>query len=104
LLKIQNSQPKVQWTNGDAFPLIKDVLCPEAEFAFAYCGTKPVFFGHYWRKWPPKKNIDWTDTTPTVDFSAGAGGALVAYQWSGESSFTEANFVEFPEDRSWTKR
>ena len=36
--------------------------------------------------------------TACVDYSAGAGGPLVAYRWSGETELDDANFVT-SEDR-----
>lgn len=51
---------------------------------------KPVFFGHYWMTGTP------TPLSPTaacVDYSAGKGGALVAYSWEGESQLDAAHFA-----------
>jgi hypothetical protein len=49
----------------------------------------PVFFGHYWLRGKPAplaRNV------ACVDYSAGAGGALVAYRWEGEPELREAQF------------
>ncbi len=84
--------------NGDAYPLVQDVACDETELAYAYHGSKPVFFGHYWRTWPAAWGLDWTESTASVDFSAGAGGPLVAYRWDGEPTLTDENYVTSPDD------
>ena len=47
-----------------------------------YHDQVPVIFGHYWRRWP---NVELTDTTACVDYSAVKGGPLVAYRWTGET-------------------
>jgi len=55
-------------------------------------GGKPVFFGHYWLPAQTPK----TPLAPGIcclDFSAGKDGPLVAYQWDGNSSLAESNFV-----------
>jgi len=49
----------------------------------------PVFVGHYWltsRPAPLAPNI------ACVDYSAGAGGALVAYRWQGEDELRAEHF------------
>ncbi len=51
---------------------------------------KPIFFGHYWLSGDPEVL---GPHSACVDYSAGKGGALVAYRWSGESVLTAANFV-----------
>ena len=50
--------------------------------SFTYLDSVPVIYGHYWREDEPEHLEDWTSTTACVDFSAGKGGQLVAYQWS----------------------
>lgn len=54
----------------------------------------PVVFGHYWfsgelRTVPASTHV-------CVDFSAGKGGPLVAYRWSGERVLTADNLVAVP--------
>jgi len=66
--------------DGSPYPEVDAVACDETELAYEYRESTPVFFGHYWRDWLPTVNLDWTDTTACVDFSAGAGGPLVAYR------------------------
>lgn len=60
-----------------------EAICP-------YDGAKPLFLGHYWMSGEP------TILTPSiacVDFSAGKGGPLVAYRWSGERALSDQNFI-----------
>ena len=45
----------------------------------------PVVFGHYWNSGPLRRE---GPTTVCVDYSAGKGGPLVAYRWSGERKLT----------------
>lgn len=52
--------------------------------------SRPVFFGHYWLTGTP------TVLAPNaacVDYSAGKGGALVAYRWDGESLLSNEKFA-----------
>lgn len=51
---------------------------------------RPVFFGHYWMTGTP---MPLTDHAACVDYSAGKGGALVAYRWNGETRLDAANFA-----------
>lgn len=56
-----------------------------------YSGDEPpVVHGHYWLTGDIRST---GPTTACVDYSAGRGGKLVAYRWSGESEFDDANFV-----------
>ena len=73
-----------------------DILCKDRDLKYRYRESEPVFFGHYWRLWPPQPFLDWAPATASVDFSAGAGGPLVAYRWSGEAELSPENFVAFP--------
>ncbi len=50
----------------------------------------PVLYGHYWMTGEPSRT---GRRTACVDYSAGKVGDLVAYRWSGESEFDNANFV-----------
>lgn len=52
--------------------------------------TKPTFFGHYWMNGAPTVLHS---RAACVDYSAGKGGSLVAYQWDGESELTSTKFV-----------
>jgi hypothetical protein len=55
-----------------------------------YDMRKPVFFGHYWMQGVPSLQAD---KMACVDYSAGKGGPLVAYRWSGEPVLSSTNFV-----------
>lgn len=55
-----------------------------------YRSEKPLFIGHYWMTGTP------TVLAPNlacVDYSAGKGGALIAYRWDGETVLDNAKFV-----------
>ena len=56
-------------------------------------GSKQVFFGHYWLP-AERPKIPLAPGICCLDFSAGRSGPLVAYRWNGETSLSEANFVE----------
>lgn len=51
---------------------------------------KPVFFGHYWLTGTPAAL---SPRAACLDYSAGLGGALVAYRWDGEESLSDDRFV-----------
>lgn len=55
-----------------------------------YQGQCPVFFGHYWLRWPARVL---NDKAACTDYSAGKDGPLVAYRWSGESVLSDNNWV-----------
>jgi len=55
-----------------------------------YTHRTPVVFGHYWRSGAPTIQ---SASTVCVDYSAGKGGPLVAYQWSGEAELTSERLV-----------
>lgn len=55
-----------------------------------YGGEKPIFVGHYWMTGVPEIL---SPTVACVDYSAGKGGPLVAYRWSGESILSSSSFV-----------
>ena len=73
---------------GDPYPELPDT--PISPPVAAYTDDVPVFFGHYWRTGKPAVQAD---HVACVDYSAGLGGPLVAYRWSGESTLTDANFI-----------
>ena len=50
----------------------------------------PTIVGHYWFTGTPTV-ID--EHTACVDYSAGAGGPLVAYRWSGETTLSDEHFI-----------
>jgi hypothetical protein len=82
--------------DGAPYPPIAPLACRAEDLAHEYRGEIPVIFGHYWRSWPPTPGLDWTPTAACVDFSAGAGGPLVAYRWSGERQIDPSNYVASP--------
>lgn len=81
-------------TAGEPYPPLPELELPAGTEAFVYTGDVPVFYGHYWRQGSPEPDQDWTDRTACVDFSAVKGGALTAYQWSGESTIQPENYVQ----------
>ncbi|BCG63393.1 MAG: hypothetical protein methR_P1103 [Methyloprofundus sp.] len=57
-----------------------DINIPEEHAINGYPKTeKPVFFGHYWFNGKPERILE---NVACLDYSAGNGGALVAYQWA----------------------
>lgn len=55
-----------------------------------YRDSVPVLYGHYWASGTPTLT---SPVTACVDYSAGKGGELVAYRWSGELILDDSNFV-----------
>ncbi|MEQ1701155.1 MAG: metallophosphoesterase [Ilumatobacteraceae bacterium] len=53
----------------------------------------PVIYGHYWETGPLKVT---SERSACVDYSAGKGGPLVAYRWSGERTLTNDHMVSVP--------
>ncbi len=73
---------------GDSYPVLSDEpISPPVE---AYTDEVPVIYGHFWETGTPQPSSRFT---ACVDYSAGKGGPLVAYRWSGESHLTADNFV-----------
>lgn len=73
-----------------AFPGLPDAHIPGIE-SVRYHDPVPLVVGHYWRSGP-----ELTLRSPEVacvDYSAGGGGPLVAYRWSGEQVLDETNLV-----------
>jgi len=54
-----------------------------------YAGP-PVFFGHYMLATRP---APLAPQIACVDYSAGNGGALVAYRWGGEAELRATHFI-----------
>ena len=52
--------------------------------------VKPTFFGHYWLTGEP---VLQSNRAVCVDYSAGNGGALVAYRFDGEQDLSLDHFV-----------
>ena len=82
--------------DGAPYPELPDQECLE-EAVYYYDGKEPVFYGHYWRSWPPEEGQDWTDNTVCVDFKAVKRGPLVAYRWNRGESVSSENYVQYPE-------
>ena len=82
--------------DGSRYPVLHAESVRPMEHEYEYHGQRPVFFGHYWRTGEPTESVDWNEHAACVDFSAGRGGQLVAYRWSGETELTGANFVAYP--------
>lgn len=65
---------------GGTYPELPAVAVdPEDGPTFVYTGRIPLFYGHYWRTWSERQQ-DLAEYTASVDFSAVAGGPLVAYR------------------------
>lgn len=71
-------------------PLPSDPIRPPVA---PYQDATPVIYGHYWASGEPTVT---SERTACVDYSAGKGGPLVAYRWSGEPSLTDSNFRSTP--------
>jgi diadenosine tetraphosphatase ApaH/serine/threonine PP2A family protein phosphatase len=63
---------------------------PIPEHARVDRATKPVFFGHYWLTGVPSLQ---SSRAACVDYSAGIGGALVAYRFDGEPDLSTEHFI-----------
>jgi len=63
---------------------------PIPEHARVETVVKPTFFGHYWLTGAPTLQ---SNRAVCVDYSAGNGGALVAYRFDGESDLSPEHFV-----------
>ena len=50
----------------------------------------PVVYGHYWQTGLLQLT---SPITVCVDYSAGKGGPLAAYRWSGETTLTDLHLV-----------
>jgi hypothetical protein len=73
------------------FLLLPETPTPNAR-EHAYTGDIPVIVGHYWETGTPTVL---GVRAACVDYSAGKGGPLVAYQWSGETELTDEHFVSY---------
>lgn len=82
--------------NHAPYPEVPDAPCRPADRSFSYSDDIPVVYGHHWRRWEPDEDMDWTPLTACVDFSAVAGGHMVAYRWSGEPMIDPSRYVQFP--------
>jgi hypothetical protein len=105
-------EARIRWWNGDGrtlrylaeippdartehdatYPVLPDDPV-RMKTAHEYRETKPVFYGHCWRRWPPRRGEDWTSNTVCVDFSAVNDGHLVAYRWDEGAEISFEHFV-----------
>lgn len=79
--------------DGEPYPVLPDIEIPLEERDYAYTGTVPVFFGHYWRSDEPEPSRDFGARSACVDFSVAKGGALTAYRWSGEDRVDPDHYI-----------
>lgn len=73
---------------GDPYPTLPDTAIEPP--VPPYRDEVPVLYGHYWETGTPRTS---GPRTACVDYSAGKGGPLVAYRWSGETLLDDDNFV-----------
>ena len=69
---------------------LPDSLAVPENARLAVPTDKPIFFGHYWMKGVPTLQ---SAAAVCVDYSAGEGGPLMAYRWSGGGPLSADNFV-----------
>ncbi|MBN8443168.1 MAG: metallophosphoesterase [Thauera sp.] len=81
--------PQAAMLSPDLREQLPDLPIP-AHAVLPHAAGKPIFFGHYWLTGEPEVL---GPPCACVDYSAGKGGALVAYRWNGESTLAAANFV-----------
>jgi hypothetical protein len=95
---------RVQWWDEHATTLHAAAILPEKtlsqfpdapipEHARIETGGKSVFFGHYWLTGQP---VLQSPKATCVDYSAGNGGALVAYRFDGEQELSLNKFISVP--------
>lgn len=54
---------------------------------------KPVFIGHYWLTGAPSPL---SEKVACTDYSAGKGGPLTAYRWTGDADLSSSQYVQVP--------
>jgi len=74
---------------GNEAAALPDIV-PEGVYRPVNDKSVATFFGHYWMQGLPAPVAR---TMACVDYSAGVGGDLVAYRWSGEIELNVDNFV-----------
>jgi hypothetical protein len=101
-MKLYRVTPRVEWWRHDRPTYQEAALLPSSDRSQlpdvplpttvlpGYREHKPVFIGHYWMTGQPSLLAD---NVACVDYSAGRGGPLVAYRWSGEEILDPRNFV-----------
>lgn len=85
--------PQAALLNDATLKTLPDEPIPETA-RIESTDDRPVFFGHYWMRGAPDVQ---TPSAACVDYSAGRGGDLMAYRWSGERALDRRNFVSVPE-------
>jgi len=85
--------PQAALLNDATLKTLPDEPIPETA-RIESTDDRPVFFGHYWMRGAPDVQ---TPNAACVDYSAGKGGDLVAYRWSGERALDRLNFVSVTE-------
>ena len=75
--------------DGQPHPGFPDTELPRPLPVHPYVGP-PVIYGHYWETGTLQLT---SPGTVCVDYSAGKGGPLVAYRWSGETTLTDAHLI-----------
>jgi hypothetical protein len=86
-------QNSVTYRSAAMLPWTHSVGLPDApipEHARVAMDNKPVFFGHYWLTEAPSVQAG---RYACVDYSAGNGGALVAYRFDCERDLSSEKFV-----------
>jgi hypothetical protein len=80
--------------DGQSYPEIPDDEVDPAVRSFCYRDDVPLFYGHYWRTYPPKDGFDFTAHTACLDFSAVKDGSLVAYRWDHETEIRPDHYFK----------
>lgn len=98
----QRNKVRTCWWDADATTYRQAALLPgagreglpteqiPASARIRYANDKPLFIGHYWNS---GALAPLTPHIACVDYSAGKGGALVAYRWEGESELRAEQFI-----------
>jgi len=93
---------RTRWWDADASTYRRAALLSQAErerlpadqipesTRIHYANDKPLFIGHYWNS---GVLAPLTPHITCVDYSVAKGGALVAYQWEGESELKADQFI-----------
>lgn len=104
----QRTHVRIRWWQRDPAPRWRDIAIAPPEVREQLPDTAvtwppdlgypddapPVFVGHYWLSGSP---APLASNVACVDYSVGlAGGALVAYRWSGEARLDSGRFVAVP--------
>lgn len=98
--------PDVTDSSGQPYPEIGLSHVVATSKNFTLDDHVPVFYGHYWRVWDPRREgfhdwrpatpDDWTPQAACVDFGAAGNGPLVAYRWNkGDTVVRAERFVAY---------